>query len=112
MTSNSQANSQLKILLTTCADQQQAATLANGLLAQRLAACINVLPQMQSWYRWQQKVCHDPEVQLVIKTSSEKVIDAMAWLEQHHPYDTPELVVLTADDASQTYRQWVINECS
>lgn len=111
MTTNNNSAAPIKVVLTTCSNQQQAEDLANGLLAQRLAACINILPPMQSWYRWQQKVCNDPEVQLVIKTSGNKVNQVMTWLEQHHPYETPELLVIAVEDASQAYRQWILDEC-
>lgn len=94
------------LVLTTIGGGADAAALAGGLVAARLAACVNVLPPMRSFYRWQGAVADEVEQQLVIKTIESALPALEAHLAATHPYDLPEFVVLRGA-ASRAYRQWV-----
>lgn len=100
-----------RIVLTTCANQQQAEQLVKGLIEAQLVACVNLIPGLQSWYQWQEKICNDPELQLVIKTKQENIKAVMGWLEAHHPYETPEILVLAAETGSKAYLNWIQDVC-
>ena len=98
--------STVAIVLTTLGADADAAALARTLVDERLAACVNVLPVMTSIYRWQGKVEHDREQQVVIKTSSDRVAALQARLRELHPYELPEFLVLDAR-GSEAYLAWV-----
>ena len=84
----------LLVVLTTEANQAKAEALAAQLLEQRLAACISLQPQ-KSLYHWQGRIEQDSEVQLVIKTNTERLEALEIALHQLHSYDVPEWIVLS-----------------
>ncbi|GGA63158.1 hypothetical protein GCM10011369_00580 [Neiella marina] len=101
----------IRIVLTTCGTTEQAQAIATDLLSAELVACVNLLPPMQSIYRWQGEICNETEVQLVIKTREQHVEAIKRWLNEHHPYETPEVLVLSVADASLAYHQWIKEVC-
>jgi periplasmic divalent cation tolerance protein len=94
------------VVLTTIGGDADAVALARTLVDEGLAACVNVLPPMQSVYRWKDAVQVEVEQQLVIKTTPAGVPALEARLHQLHPYELPEFVVLGAG-ASAAYTEWV-----
>ena len=98
--------STVAIVLTTLGADADAATLARTLVEERLAACVNILPAMTSIYRWKEKVEQDREQQVVIKTTTDRVVALQARLRQLHPYELPEFLVLDAS-GSEAYLTWV-----
>jgi periplasmic divalent cation tolerance protein len=96
----------IRIVLTTLDAATDARLLARTLVAERLAACVNILPPMVSVYRWKGEVQEESEQQLVIKTSEGTLEALKARLVALHPYETPELIVLAADGAA-AYADWV-----
>ena len=94
------------IVLTTLDASADAAALARTLVDEHLAACVNVLPPMQSTYRWSGAVEESREVQLIIKTSAGALGQLRTRLLDLHPYETPEFVVLDAS-GSDAYLRWV-----
>ena len=105
------AHTEVRLVFTTCSTQQQAEQLALGLLDAKLVACVSLLPGLQSWYHWQEKVCHDLELQLVIKTKQQQINAVITWLEANHPYETPEIIVLPVEAGSQAYLKWIEDVC-
>ena len=95
------------IVLTTMAADADAEELARTLVAERLVACVNVLPPMQSIYRWEGQVETAAERQLIMKTSRDRVEDLKARLGRMHPYDVPEILVIGIEDGGQSYLDWV-----
>ena len=95
------------VVLTTLAADVDAAALARTLVAERLAACVNVLPVMTSVYRWQGGVEEAREQQLVIKTGQDCVASLEARLGALHPYDVPEFLVLRVSEGSEGYLRWI-----
>ena len=98
------------IVLTTLPAAADAAALARTLVDERLAACVNILPVMQSVYRWQEAVQQDDERQLVIKTWRDRLGSLEARLNDLHPYELPELLVLEVIGGSSAYVEWLEGE--
>jgi periplasmic divalent cation tolerance protein len=94
------------IVLTTLAAETDARPLARTLVEEHLAACVNILPPMTSVYRWKGQIDEEVEQQVVIKTSADRLAALKARLLALHPYETPELLVLTAEGA-EAYAAWV-----
>ena len=94
------------LVLTTIVADAVGAALARTLVAEQLAACVNVLPVMTFVYRWKGQVEQDREQQLVIKTTAGRVGALQARLRTLHPYELPEFVVLEAS-ASTAYAAWL-----
>ena len=84
------------ISLVACPSEEVASSLAKLLVDQELAACVQVLPLTQSVYRWKGDVCIDQEVLLLIKTTSELKEQVRVAIEENHPYEVPEFVVIEA----------------
>ena len=95
------------IVLTTLGAQTDAAAFARVLVDERLAACVNILPEMTSVYRWEGTIEEDREQQLVIKTTSDRVEALEARLHELHPYELPEFLVVAATDGSAGYLAWL-----
>lgn len=100
----------LRVVLTTEADQIKADALAEQLITRRLAACITSMP-VQSCYRWQGKIERAQEVQLLIKTSSDRLEELLSALEALHSYDTPEILQMAAQ-AGAAYAAWALDALS
>ena len=95
------------IVLTTLPVEHDAPAFARTLVEEGLVACVNLLPPMQSVYRWQGRVENADERQVVMKTTSARVPDLERRLRQLHPYDVPEFLVLPVDGGSDAYLAWV-----
>ncbi len=95
------------LVLTTIGDDPQSETIAQTLVEERLAACVNVYPTMASFYRWKGAVERDGERQLVIKTTRDRLPVLEPRLRELHPYELPEFVVIAVDDGSRDYLEWV-----
>ena len=100
----------LRVVLTTEADQIKADALAEQLITRRLAACITLMP-VQSCYRWQGEIERAQEVQLLIKTSSDRLEELLSALQALHSYDTPEILHMAAQ-AGAAYAAWALDALS
>ena len=96
------------IVLTTVGATFDVAALARELVEQRLAACVNVIPRIESIYRWQGRIETDAEQLLLIKTTRERVDALRSALFARHPYEVPEFVVIQMDDVAGPWREWLI----
>jgi len=94
------------VLTTLPADADEAA-FARSLVEERLAACVNLLPLMESIYRWEGRVEHETERQIVIKTARERVPALWDRVREMHPYEVPEFIVLPIVDGNDSYLRWV-----
>ena len=95
------------IVLTTLPADAESRAFGRTLVEERLAACVNLLPPMDSVYRWEGQVEHDTERQVIIKTSRERVAALWERIRELHPYETPEFVVLAVQDGSDAYLRWI-----
>jgi periplasmic divalent cation tolerance protein len=96
-----------QIVLSTCADHEQAERIAHRLVEQKVAACVNILPGVQSIYRWQGKVETAAEVLMVIKTSADLVPEVESTIAGLHSYEVPEFLVLPVFAGSHAYLAWL-----
>jgi periplasmic divalent cation tolerance protein len=95
------------VVLSTCANASDAERLARALVSERLAACVNVIPQIRSYYLWQGKLESAGEFLLIIKSSRE-LFDALKLeMEKLHPYEVPELVALPIVEGAENYMSWL-----
>lgn len=95
------------IVLTTLPSDFESRDFGRTLVEERLAACVNLLPAMDSVYRWEGQIEHDTERQVIIKTSRERVVALWERIRELHPYETPEFVVLPIQDGSDAYLRWI-----
>ncbi len=98
------------IVLSTCGNATEAEKLARHLIDNRLAACVNVVPGLLSYYRWQGQVENDTELLLLIKTARGLVDEIRSVLDKLHSYELPELVVVPIVDGSPEYLDWLEGE--
>jgi len=98
------------MVVCSCPDQASAAALAQTLVERRLAACVNLLPPMQSVYRWQGQIEHASEVQLLAKTTALRLPALKDFIVRHHPYEIPEILAFPASDGLPSYLRWVEDE--
>ena len=95
------------VVLCSCPDMKVAETLADGLLGNHFAACVNILPQIRSIYRWQGEMHSDSEVLMIMKTNQHGYVKLERWLLDNHPYDVPEVLALTVEAGAQDYLDWI-----
>jgi periplasmic divalent cation tolerance protein len=95
------------IALTTLPADADAAEFARTLVDERLAACVNLLPAMESVYRWEGKIEFEAERQIVIKTSRDRVSDLWDRVRELHPFEVPEFVIIPIVDGNEAYLRWI-----
>jgi len=95
------------IVFVTCESEEQANTIAETVVTERLAACVNVLPRIQSCYVWEQKLTWSDEVLLLIKTTRGRFDQLQERIKTLHSYSLPEIVSVTIDDAFDKYIAWI-----
>jgi periplasmic divalent cation tolerance protein len=95
------------VCFCTCPDQASAARIADALVGERLAACVNALPQVHSTYRWQGRVDHADEVLLLIKTVPARLQALRARIVALHPYELPEVIAVEAVGGLPAYLDWI-----
>ncbi len=95
------------IVLTTFPTSADCAAIASTLVTEHLAACVNILPAMQSVYWWQDKVQQDREHQVIIKTTAVQLEALQGRILELHPYEVPEILVIRVDWGGEAYLNWV-----
>src|ERR1700731_915211 len=101
-----------RIVLTTTGSQEEAAKIARHLVEHGLAACVNIVPQVTSVYRWKDKVEAAREWGLMIKTTASLFGQVRQAIADLHSYELPECVCLTIEDGSPDYLQWIAESVS
>lgn len=95
------------VVLCNCPDRETAHDIAEGLVGDELAACVNVVSGVRSFYRWEGEVQADDEHTLLIKTSAERYPTLESELRERHPDDVPEILALPVERGLDSYLQWV-----
>ncbi|MGM0594842.1 MAG: divalent-cation tolerance protein CutA [Pseudomonadota bacterium] len=96
-----------RLVITTCPDMAVAGQIADTLVAERLAACVNILPGAVSVYEWQGRVERDQELILLIKSRSDQLEELESRLLALHPYELPELIAVPIEQGLAPYLSWI-----
>ncbi len=99
------------VVLVTAPDLKTARALAKAALTARLIACANLIPKIESHYRWRAKIESGAEVLLVLKTQKSKLAALEKLILAQHPYDTPEFIVLPLSAGNKKYLDWLNSNC-
>jgi periplasmic divalent cation tolerance protein len=100
------------LVLTNCPDEESANAIALALVEERLAACVSILPRVQSIYRWQGAVESATEVPLFIKSTATNYPALEAAIRDRHPYKVPEIIALAVERGLPAYLDWVTTEAT
>jgi len=95
-----------RLVFVTASSLVEARNLAQGILEAHLAACVNLIPAVESHYRWKGKIEKSSEVMLVIKSSAEQFDSLAGFVRKHHSYECPEIIAVAAHEISPAYRSW------
>lgn len=104
------SGSEAVVVLVTGPDEATLEAIATRLVDERLAACVNVIPTVRSVYRWDEQVHHDDEALAVVKTTRPALDVLRERVQELHPYDVPEFLVLPVETGSPAYLDW-IDDC-
>lgn len=96
-----------RIVLSTAGSEEEARKIARHLVEKQLAACVNVVPHIESIYRWQGKVESSREWLLIIKTKADLFLRVSEVIGELHSYDVPECIAVAITDGSAEYMQWL-----
>jgi len=98
------------LVLTNCPDEEVANTIALAIVEARQAACVNILPRVQSIYRWQGRVESATEIPLLIKSTAASYPALQETIRTLHPYEIPEIIALPIGCGLPAYLNWVAEE--
>lgn len=96
-----------RIVLTTSNSEDEARQIAHHLVENQLAACVNLIPRIESIYRWEGKVESNREWLLLIKTTADKFVAVRDAICELHSYELPECIAIAIDDGSPDYLKWI-----
>src|SRR5450755_652666 len=96
-----------RLVLTTSGSAEEARNIAHELVERQLAACVNIIPQIESVYRWQGKIENATEWLLLIKTTSGVLGDLLAALSELNSFDLPECIEIPIEGGSAAYLEWI-----
>ena len=99
----------MQIVLTTTPSVEEAESLAQKIIAAKLAACVQIMPPMKSFYFWEGAIQKDAEHLLLIKTLDEKFDELEHFILENHSYDVPEILALSAEKVAESYLKWTKN---
>ncbi len=95
------------IVFTTAPNNEEAETLARKIIKAKLAACVQVLPPMKSFYVWENELQTDSENLLLIKTLAKNYGELEKFIQTNHSYEVPEIVAVNAENVSDNYFKWL-----
>ena len=96
-----------QLVLTTCPDEVIAKQIATQLVTEKLAACVNIVPNLTTIYYWDDSLRCGTEVQLLIKTTEQNFAALNARMNQLHPYDVVEIIALNIQQGDKQYLNWI-----
>ena len=99
----------MRMVLCTC-PQESADSIADAILQDRLAACVNILPEVKSKYWWKGKLNTDSESLLIVKTRDDLVEKLTAKIKEAHPYEVPEVIAFEIKEGNADYLRWIGEE--
>lgn len=96
-----------RLVLSTAGSEDEARKIARHLIEHQLAACVNIVPHIESIYRWDGKIESSREWLLLIKTSAERFAEVREAIRELHSYDLPECIAINIEDGSAEYLKWI-----
>src|SRR6266849_872173 len=99
------------VVFMTAANREEATRIAEMLVSAKLAACVQILPAMQSIYVWKGEVQREEELLLLAKTTRARFDELERKVRAIHSYETPEIIALAITDASEPYLKWLTDSC-
>jgi periplasmic divalent cation tolerance protein len=97
----------LLVVVTSLPNTETAKNLARALVDARMAACVQLMDGVQSFYHWDAKVIEEHEVLLSAKTTGTKWLEISQFIQDHHPYDLPEILAFSPEQYAAQYGEWV-----
>src|SRR5437660_4643394 len=98
------------VVFVTAANADEARRIANHLVESKLAACVQILPEIESVYRWHGEVKREKEILLLAKSVASRFAEVESKVRALHSYETPEIIALRITDSSAPYLEWLIAE--
>ena len=98
------------VVLSTCGSPDEALQIARALVEKKLAACVNIMPEIRSVYRWKGAIENEQESLLVIKSSRALLNQLRIEIEKLHSYEVPEVIAVPIVDGSEGYLEWLDHE--
>ncbi|MFA6988845.1 MAG: divalent-cation tolerance protein CutA [Candidatus Gastranaerophilaceae bacterium] len=98
------------VILSTISNINQAKKIAKKLVEEKFAACVNIVPKIISVYSWQNELCEDEEVLMIIKTRQELFEQTKNCILSNHPYAVPEIIMLPVINGLESYLNWIKSE--
>jgi periplasmic divalent cation tolerance protein len=95
------------VVFVTTSNGDEANNIADALVSERLAACVNIVAAIKSVYRWEGKINRDNEAMMIIKTTGERYPDVERRVKELHSYGTPEVVAIRIEQGSEQYLNWL-----
>jgi len=95
------------IVIMMASSSDEAEKIAETLVSRKLAACVNILPNIKSFYWWEGKICRDAEFCLLAKIKKEAFKEVERVVKEVHSYDVPEIILLPIEEGSEAYLNWI-----
>jgi len=109
MTIRGIAMSEIGVVFMTASSREEAELIARALVEKHLAACVQIVSEIRSLYWWEGRVCDDPEILCIAKTTAACFDDLSAEVKRLHSYTVPEIVFVPVSAASADYRNWIFD---
>lgn len=100
----------VRILFSTLDSEEKAREIAHQLVQERLAACVNIVPNVTSVYKWKGAIERTTECLLVMKTADDRVEQLTQRIKELHPYEVPEIISFSVEHGHPPYLDWVVAE--
>ena len=99
--------SDYSVVFMTASSHEEAENIAENLVSHKLAACVNILPNIKSFYWWENKLRKDDELLLIAKIKISNFKELEKAVKEMHSYDVPEIILLSIEDGANTYLDWI-----
>jgi periplasmic divalent cation tolerance protein len=100
-------NKKYVIIFVTAPSEKIASQIGKMIISKKLAACVNIIPEIRSLYRWKNKICNDKEFLIIIKSSAKRFNELAVKIQKMHPYEIPEIISIPITKGSNSYMKWL-----